>query len=243
LTITASNQNKVYGNTLSLNGTDFTHVGLLNNDSISSASLTSLGTPSTAGVTGSPYTINIGSAVGTGLGNYAITYVPGALTVTPAPLTLTAINQSKVYGSTFTFAGNEFSATGLKNGEIVVSVNLASLGAAATAGVADSPYAITIANPGGTNFDPSNYTITYVPGALTVAQAGLTITASNQTKVYGSTLSLTGTDFTSVGLLNNDSISSASLTVLERHRPLVSPAHPTQSILAVPSGRDLGTTR
>jgi hypothetical protein len=85
-------------------------------------------------------------------------------------LTLTAINQSKVYGSTFTFAGNEFSATGLKNGEIVVSVNLASLGAAATAGVADSPYAITIANPGGTNFDPSNYTITYVPGALTVAK-------------------------------------------------------------------------
>ena len=31
--------------------------------------------------------------------------MPGALAVTPAPLTLTALNQTKVYGNTFTFAG------------------------------------------------------------------------------------------------------------------------------------------
>jgi hypothetical protein len=93
------------------------------------------------------------------------------LTISPAPLTLTALNQSKVYGSTFAFAGNEFSANGLKNGDIVGSVDLASLGAAPAAGVSDSPYAITIANSRGANFNPTNYAISYVPGALTVTQA------------------------------------------------------------------------
>jgi hypothetical protein len=138
LTITASNQTKVYGSTLSLTGTEFTGVGLLNNDTISSASLTSLGTAATAGVIGSPYTINIGSPVGTGLGNYAITYVPGALTVTPAPLTLAALKQSKVYGKRVHLRWKRILRDRLKNSDIVDSVDMASPGAAQTAGVADS---------------------------------------------------------------------------------------------------------
>jgi hypothetical protein len=212
LTITAANQNKVYGTALTLSGTGFTNTGLLNGDTITSATLTSPGTAATAGVAGSPYAINIGSAVGTGLGNYTITYVPGTLSVTPAPLTLTALNQSKVYGSTLTFDGTEFSAVGLKNGETVGLVDLASTGAVATAGVAGSPYTITIANPRSGTFDPANYAITYVSGALAVTQASLTITAATLSKVYGSSPALTGTEFTSVGLLNGDSITSASLT-------------------------------
>ena len=50
-----------------------------------SVTLTSTGAPATATVAGSPYAITASAAVGTGLANYAITYVDGSLTVTAAP--------------------------------------------------------------------------------------------------------------------------------------------------------------
>ena len=54
--------------------------------------LTSAGAAATAHVSGSPYAITASNAVaGTGLAdNYAITYDPGSLTVSPAALTITA---------------------------------------------------------------------------------------------------------------------------------------------------------
>src|SRR5207302_7039309 len=62
-----------------------------------------------------------------------------SLDVTPAPVTVTANNATKVYGNTVTFAGTEFVATGLLNGDTIGSVTLTSAGAAATAGVRRSP--------------------------------------------------------------------------------------------------------
>jgi hypothetical protein len=91
-------------------------------------------------------------------------------------------------------------------------VDLASVGAAATANVAGSPYAITIGNARGGTFNPTNYTLSYVEGALSVTQAGLTITANNQSKEYGNAFTFGGTEFTSAGLLNGDAISSVSLS-------------------------------
>jgi hypothetical protein len=100
----------------------------------------------------------------------------------------------------------------LKNNESVGLVNLASNGTGPTASVAGSPYTIAITNPSGGTFTPANYSISFAPGALTVTQAPLTIAASKQSKVYGSSLTLNGTEFTSAGLLNNDTVSSATLT-------------------------------
>ena len=57
--------------------------------------------------------------MGTGLGNYTITYANGTLTVNPAALTITANNASKTYGQTVTFAGTEFTTSGLVNGDTV----------------------------------------------------------------------------------------------------------------------------
>ena len=48
---------------------------------------------------GSPYSIVPSAAVGTGLANYAISYVNGALTVNHAALTVTANSASRVYGT------------------------------------------------------------------------------------------------------------------------------------------------
>ena len=212
LTITATNQNKVYGSPFAFNGTEFTSSGLRNNDTLSSATLSSAASAATAGVAGSPYSIAISSAAGTGLSNYVITYAPGAFVVTPAPLTVTAVNQSKVYGGTLNFAGTEFSTVGLKNGETVGLVDLASVGSLATAGVAGSPYVITSGNAHSGTFSASNYSISYASGALAVTPAGLTISAVNQSKIYGSSFVFTGTEFTSSGLRNSDTISSATLS-------------------------------
>jgi hypothetical protein len=106
--------------------------------------------------------------------NYIVTYAPGVLTVTPAPLTITASNRSKTYGQTVTFAGTEFTASGLVNADKMTSVTLASAGAAASASVAGSPYPITPSSAVGTGL--SNYSITYNTAALTIVPASQTIT-------------------------------------------------------------------
>ena len=111
LTLTASNQAKVYGQTLNFAGTEFGVSGLLNGDSVSSASLSSAGSVATAAVAGSPYSIVISNAVGNGLTNYTISYVNGLLTVRPALLGVSANNTNRVYGATnpvFTVSYNGF---------------------------------------------------------------------------------------------------------------------------------------
>jgi filamentous hemagglutinin family protein len=114
-------------------------------------------------------------------GNYRLGFDNAELraSITPRPLTLTATSPSKIYGDTLVFAGSEFLADGLVMGETVGQVQLDSAGAAATAGVAGSPYRITIANPTGGSFDARNYGIALFEGALTVVPRRLTVTAAS----------------------------------------------------------------
>src|SRR6185503_15904583 len=134
------------------------------------------------------------AAAGSGLDNYTISYVDGSLTVTRKALTVTADDRTKTYGDTVTFAGTEFTSNGLVNSDSVASVTLTSAGAAATATVAGSPYAIVASAAAGSGL--SNYSISYVNGSLTVNTKGLTITANNRTKTYGDTVTFAGTEFT-----------------------------------------------
>jgi Bacterial Ig-like domain (group 3)/MBG domain (YGX type)/Right handed beta helix region len=210
LTITADDASKTYGQAVTFTGTEFTTSGLVNGDSVTGVTLTSAGAAQTAGVNGSPYAVVPSSAVGSGLGNYIITYVDGNLTVNAAPLTITADNTSKTYGQTLMFSGTEFTTSGLLNGDTITSVDMSSVGTAATATVSSSPYAIVASNAVGSGVD--NYTISYVNGSLTVNPAPLTITADNTSKTYGQTLAFAGTEFTTSGLFNDDSVTSVSLT-------------------------------
>jgi hypothetical protein len=210
LTITADSTSKTYGQALTFAGSEFTASGLVNGDSVSSVTLASAGAAASAGVAGSPYALVASTALGSGLGNYTISYVSGALTVSPAALTITADSTSKTYGQALTFAGTEFTASGLVNGDTVTSVTLTSAGAAASAGVAGSPYAIVASAAVGSGLD--NYAITYVSGALTVSPAALTITADSTSKTYGQGLTFAGTEFTASGLVNGDTVSSVTLT-------------------------------
>jgi hypothetical protein len=212
LTISSNNLSKTYGQTTTFTGTEFTPTGLLNSDSVSSVTLTSPGTAPTATVAGGPYAITPSAAVGSGLSNYTITYnSTGLLTVNPAVLNIDSTNLSKTYGQTGTFTGTEFTTSGLLNSDSVSSVTLTSPGTAPTATVAGGPYAITPSAAVGSGL--SNYTITYnSTGLLTVNPAALSINSTNVSKTYGQTGTFTGTEFTTSGLLNSDSVSSVTLT-------------------------------
>ena len=110
----------------------------------------------------------------------------GNFIISKTTLTITANNGSKTYGQTTTFAGSEFTPTGLGSGDTVTSVTLASAGASASADLAGSPYSIV---PSAAVFgagSASNYNIAYANGTLTVGSATLTVTANDASKSYGS---------------------------------------------------------
>src|SRR5437588_561707 len=165
-------------------------------------------------VAGSPYTISATLSPAGVLGNYQIAYNTADFTIDRKALDITANNQSKNYGDTFSFTGSEFTtgAGQLVNGDSVTSVTLSSAGAAATATVAGSPYVITSSAAVGGGL--GNYTINYHDGSLTVNAIALDITANAQSKTYGATFAFTGSEFTagSGQLVNGDSVTTVTLT-------------------------------
>jgi len=208
LTVTASNVAKSYGQTPAL--TAFTTAGLIDGDTVGSVTETSPGQAATAAVVGSPYAITPSNATGGTFvpANYTIGYVNGVLTVAPIPLTVTASDVTKTFGQTPTLSG--FTTTALVNGETVGSVTETSPGQIATAPVVGSPYPIAPSAATGGTFTPSNYTIGYVDGKLAVIPATLTVTANDALKVYGQTITLAPTAFTTTGLVNADTVTSVS---------------------------------
>ncbi len=170
------------------------------------------GTPTIGGP--SQGAINVGNYLMTDIGlwsnqqGYVIIYVDGTLTVNPAPLIITANDVGKLYGTTQTFAGTEFTSAGLQNGE-TITVSLSSTGAAPTASVAGNPYTIVISNSIaalGSLFNVNNYTISYVNGTLTVAPAPLIITAMNASKTYDGLVYTGGNGVTYGGFVNGETI-------------------------------------
>src|SRR5205823_173335 len=129
-------------------------------------------------VAASPYAISVNGAAAS---DYTIKYADGTLTVTPAPLTITADNQSMVYGSTVPALTASYS--GLVNNDTSASFTTPpALATTATSGshVAGGPYAITAAGA----VDP-DYAINYADGNLMVTPAPLTISAAAQSKIFG----------------------------------------------------------
>lgn len=165
-------------------------------------------TVATVNAAGSVHILAAGTTVITasqaGSSNYkAAADVQQTLTVNPAPLTLTAVNQTKIYGSanptlTVTY-------TGFVNGEseFVLSAQ-PSITTTATAASPAGTYPITVSAAAA-----SNYNIIYTAGTLTVNPAALTITANNQTRTYGSANPLLTLSYS--GFVNGDVATSLSM--------------------------------
>ena len=194
LTISADNQTNVYGATLPTLTASYT--GFVNGDT--SANLTTQPTLTTTATTashvaGSPYTI---TAAGAADANYSITYVEGSLTVTTAPLTITADNQTMVYGAALPTLTASY--MGFVNGD--TSTSLTAQPTLSTTAIATSEVgAYTITAAGAADTD---YSISYVTGTLNITQAPLTITADNQSKVYGAELPTLTASYS--GFVNGD---------------------------------------
>jgi hypothetical protein len=204
LTISADNQTMPYGGPLpKLTGS---YSGFVNGDT--SASLTAaplLTTTATAAshVSGNPYSITVGRAVDT---DYTISYVPGTLTVTPVSLTISADSETMPYGGPLPKLTAGYS--GFVNGDTGASLTTAPLlttTANISSHVSGNPYRITVSRAVDTD-----YTISYVPGTLTVTPASLTISAESKSMPYGGPLPKLTAGYS--GFVNGDT--SASLTAL-----------------------------
>jgi hypothetical protein len=179
------NQNKVYG--AALPTLTATYSGFVNGDT--AASLTTAATLGTTATVASPvgtYPITASGAVGT---NYTISYVAGTLTVSTATLTITASNQSKIYGVAIPTLTASYS--GFVNGDTAASLTTAAtLSTTATASSPVGAYPITASGAVDTN-----YAISYVAGTLTITQSSIsgTIASSANPSLPGTNVTFTET--------------------------------------------------
>ena len=201
LTATAANATRVYGDP---NPTFTGTVTGAKNGDIVTATFSSIADP-TSPVGTYPITATPSGAPSV-ISNYTVTANSGTLTVTPAPLSVTAANASRLYGDpNAALAGT---ITGLKNADNIT----ATYASAAVAGSAISPYPIVP-----TLLDPAaklgNYTVTSNNGTLTVSAAPLTVVAANAGRLYGDANPLlTGTI---TGVKNNDAITATYASVAD----------------------------
>ena len=216
LTVTAANASRAYG---ALNPTfTATATGAQNGDTFTL-------TGSSAATPASPvgtYPI-VPVATGTNLANYTVVYVNGTLTIGQATLTVTAANASRAYGAanpTFTAT-----ATGAQNGDTFTLTET-------TTATQTSPVGTYPIVPVATGTNLANYTVVYVNGTLTVAQATLTVTAGNASRLYGAanpTFTVTVT-----GAQNGDTFTFAESTTSTTSSPVG-----TYPIVPVASGINL----
>ena len=153
---------------------------------------------SASSVSDSPYASTCSGAVDA---NYTINYVPGLVTVSPAPLTITASSGNMAYGSSPPTITPLYS--GFENSEIASSgaPPTCSTPAGSSSPVSGSPYASTCSGA-----VDANYAINYVPGLVTVSPAPLTITASSGSMAYGSSPPTITPSY--AGFVNGDSTTS-----------------------------------
>ena len=178
LTITPNNAAKVYGTALPTFTAAYT--GFVNGDNATTALNTPVvfTTTATSASSVGAYPVTASGALAN---NYSITYgAPSALTITPATLTVTAVNTGTIYGSALPLLTASYA--GLTNGDNVGTfTTLPSLSTTATTASAVGTYPITATGA----VINANYTIAYAAGILTVNKATLTVSADNQTKIYG----------------------------------------------------------
>ena len=200
LAVTAGNQSKIYGAILpSFTGT---LIGVLNGDAIT-ASYTTTATP--ASDAGSyPITPALADPDNK-LSNYSVTLNNGALTITPAPLLITANGTNRLYGA----ANPAFTASysGFVNGDTETGLDTpVILGTSAAAASPVGAYAITASGA-----IDLNYAISYAPGTLTITPAALIVTANNTNRPYGQTNPLFTVSYG--GFLNGDGADDLSGTL------------------------------
>lgn len=174
LTVTAPSPSKVYG--AAVPALPPTIAGFVNGQT--AAALTSQPTCATTATTASGVGTYATTCSGAAAANYSFTYVAGTLTVTKAPLTVTASSGSMTYGGTVPTITPGYADFVNGDGPSAVSGVACSTTATAASAVGKYPSSCS----GGS---AANYTLSYNNGSVTVGAAVLTVTAPSPTKTYG----------------------------------------------------------
>ena len=175
LTVIASSGVKLYGDP----NPAFTYAisGFLNGDMaavVSGTTTCSAGTGAGTPVGRYPVLCNLGTL---SAANYTFVTFPGTLTVSPAPLTVAAVDATRIYGDQNpAFTGT---ITGMKNGDVITATFFSNATPASPVGT--YPILPAYIDPAGVL---SNYT-PVVSGTLTITQAILTVTADDASRIYG----------------------------------------------------------
>ena len=178
-----------------------TVLGLQNGDNITAVFSTAATPASPVGSYAITATLNDPNGK---LGNYTVTINQGTLTVTPAPLTISANSFTRAYGTNNPpFTGT---VTGVQNSDGVTATYSTTATASSPAGT----YPI-IPTPVDPNNKLGNYSVTLVNGTLTVTQLNLIITANNATKILNAALPSFTASYS--GFVNGDGPSSLTGTL------------------------------
>lgn len=148
--------------------------------------------------------------------NYNFVKKDSEITVTPKALTVTAANDSIVYGTVAPeYNATDVTATGFYGSDSLSSIN-------ATVKVTTTYIAGTVTGKVGTypiNVEVTtankNYNITTVAGTLTVTKAVLTVTPNAKTITFGADVpeyTVAGTDYAVTGFVNGDTLARVTIT-------------------------------
>ena len=145
---------------------------------------------------------------GAKVGNYTLLGSSGSVTISGAPITITAGAQSTTYGTVHDLGTTNFSVTGTLGGsEQVTNVTLVANGGTNGMDVV-GPYFITpSAATGSGGFLAANYSINYTTNAMTVNQRPVTLTG---TRAYDSTATAASGILSVVNKVGSDDVSLAS---------------------------------
>ena len=194
LTITASDASRLYGDSNPTFSATFS--GLKADDSAEDFLTLGFATPD-SGVTSDVGTYAIRPQGATNA-NYTCTYVDGALSITPAELTVTAANLAHVYDG-LTPDSTEYSATlsGLVAGDLASSYSSQLLFSTTADGSSTGSFNINVAG-----ITDGNYNVSYEPGTLTISNQILSVTANDLSRLYGED----NPDFTAIisGFVDDD---------------------------------------
>jgi uncharacterized protein YjbI with pentapeptide repeats len=187
LTVTASSASITYGGMVP--AITPSYGGFVGSDSPSSLTTqaTCAVTPN-SGAAGS-YPTNCTGAVAP---NYSVIYVPGTLTISKAPLTVTANDKSMTYGSSV--PAFDASTRGLLNGDSSSVVSGLTCGA-----VDGSNQPVSSSTPAGqypitcSGGSAASYALSYQPGTLTITKANTSVTLASvpASAVFGQPVTIT----------------------------------------------------
>ena len=206
LTVTAANASMIYGDPVpALTGTI---TGLKNGDVIGAT----FSTPATpASPVGNYAIVPTLSDPNNKLGNYTVTTNNGVLTITPAQLSVTAADASRVFGDPNpVFTGT---VVGIRNNDNITATY--SSATDATTPVGNYPIVPTLSDNGTGTL--ANYVVTSNNGTLTITPAPLTIQADDASGTAGQPFpTFTGTI---VGLKNGDVVTASYSTTADQTSP------------------------